>query len=143
MSPQTSAKSPMLTMPRPGRSSRSYGPWLSSSFVIATGSRAIPIGTFNQKIQCHEIPCVTAPPTMGPAATEMPETPVQMPRARPRRCAGNAWLRIVRVSGVTSAAPAPWKTRATTSAWMFGESAAAADAAVKMPSPTTKTRRLP
>ena len=139
----TSANRPTLTSARPPRSRLSYGPRLSSSFVNATGTRAIPIGTLSQKIQCQEIPCVIAPPTTGPAATESPETPVQMPRASPRRCAGNAWLSSVRVSGVTSAPPAPWKTRATTSAWMLGDSAAAADAHVKIATPMQKRSRLP
>ena len=46
---------------------------------LAAGASARPIGTLSQKIQCHENPSTTAPPTTGPSATPNPETPDQMP----------------------------------------------------------------
>ena len=43
------------------------------------------MGTLIQKIQCHEMPSTTAPPTIGPSATPVPLMPDQMPSAAPRR----------------------------------------------------------
>ncbi len=105
--------------------------------------RARPIGTFSQKIHCHAIPSTTAPPMSGPLATARPPIPPQAPSATPRLSAGTAALRIVSVSGVTIAPPRPWAARATMSASTEGASAAATEAAVKMPSPITKSRRRP
>src|ERR1700710_1204318 len=79
------------------------------------GSTITPRGTLSQKIHCHEMPSTTAPPTSGPSATARPEMPDQMPSAMPRRSAGNAAASSVRLSGSTSAAPAPWRARAATS----------------------------
>ena len=118
------------------------GPWLSVS-RRASGSTAIPIGTFSQKIHCHAIPSTTAPPTSGPAATARPAIPDQAPRATPRLSAGNAPERIVSVSGVTIAPPMPCTARAAISASIEGASAAAAEAAVKMARPTMNIRRRP
>ena len=66
-----------------GRAAR-RGPWLSASRPRASGMRMRPMGTFSQKIHCHERPSTTAPPTSGPSATARPPTPPQAPRARPR-----------------------------------------------------------
>ena len=68
-SPQTIPNRPLLTSASPGMSSERSGPWLSRSRVAASGSTASPIGTFSQKIHCHEMPSTTAPPTSGPMAT--------------------------------------------------------------------------
>ena len=69
--------------------------------------------------------------------------PLQAPSATARLAAGTAALRMVRVSGVTIAPPSPCTARAAMSASTEGASAAATDAAVKMPSPITKSRRRP
>ena len=61
------------------------------------------MGTFSQKIQCHETPFTIAPPTSGPIAIASPPMPPQMPSARPRRFRGTAAERMVSVSGVTIA----------------------------------------
>ena len=119
------------------------GPWLSFSRRNASGASTSPIGTFSQKIQCHEIPLTTAPPTSGPIATASPPMPPQAPSARPRRAGGTAAERIVSVSGVTIAPPTPCTARATSSAVAVGASAAAAEASVKMPMPIENIRRRP
>ena len=80
-SPHTMPNSPTLTSPRPRRSSLLDGPWLSFSRRNASGASTSPIGTFSQKIQCHEIPLTTAPPTSGPIATASPPMPPQAPSA--------------------------------------------------------------
>ena len=103
----------------------------------------MPIGTFSQKIQCHEMPETTAPPTSGPIATARPLMPPHAPSASPRRSAGTAAERIVSVSGITIAPPSPWIARAASSAPIDGASAAAAEASVKIVIPIVKSRRRP
>jgi hypothetical protein len=119
------------------------GPWLSVSFVRVSGSTSRPIGTLSQKIHCHAMPSVTAPPTSGPSAIARPAMPLQAPRARPRWEAGTASVRSVRLSGVTIAPPMPWNARAAISSSIDGASAAAADPTVNRPMPATKMRRRP
>ena len=96
-----------------------------------------PIGTLIQKIQCQFAPCTTAPPTSGPPAIASPAMPPQMPTTAPRREAGNALVRIVRLSGVTAAAPSPWTARAAISVSAVGASAHAAEARLNRASPAT------
>ena len=107
------------------------------------GTRTRPIGTLSQKIQCHEMPVTTAPPTSGPKATASPLIPPQIPSASPRRLAGTAADRTVSVNGITIAPPTPWRARATSSARIDGARAAAADAAVKIATPIASRRRRP
>ena len=66
-----------------------------------------------------------------------------MPTISPRRCGGNAVVRMVRLSGRTTAAPRPCTVRATTSSAASGASAHAAEASVNSASPRMKTRRRP
>src|SRR5690242_5292451 len=101
------------------------------------------MGTLSQKIHCHEMPETTAPPTRGPIATARPAIPDQAPRATPRRSAGTAALRMVRVSGMTMADPRPCTARAAISHSALGARAAAAEAAVKTAMPSMNSRFLP
>ena len=142
-SPNTIPNAPVEASPRPGRSSVPYGPWLSLSQRIASGSTISPIGTLIQKIQCQEMPCTTAPPTSGPIATAIPLMPDHTPIAIPRRSAGNASASNVSVSGVTAAAPAPCTARAATSRPVLGASAAAAEATVNSDRPARNMRLRP
>jgi hypothetical protein len=96
---------------------------------------AIPTGTLTQNTQCQDRPWVTAPPISGPAATPRPEIPPQIPMMAPRRSGGNAELRMVRLSGVITAAPSPCAARAVISRPTSGASAQAADATVNSASP--------
>ena len=141
--PQTIPSRPRLASATPGRSSLFDGPWLSSRRRSASGIRTRPSGTLIQKIHCQERPETTAPPTSGPSATARPPIPPQAPSARPRFSAGTAAERIVSVSGAMIAPPTPWAARAATSASIEGASAAAAEAAVKIPSPIANMRRRP
>ena len=59
------------------------------------------------------------------------------PTTAPRREAGNALVRIVRLSGVTAAAPSPWTARAAISVSAVGASAHAAEARLNRASPAT------
>ena len=142
-SPQTIPKRPALTSTRPRASSLFAAPWVSSRRDSASGTRAMPIGTLSQKIQCQEMPLTTAPPTSGPNATASPLTPPHAPSATPRRSAGTAADRIVSVSGVTIAPPSPCTARAASSAAIEGARAAAAEAAVKIERPIASARLRP
>ena len=55
---------------------------------------------------------VIAPPTSGPNASAIAETPAQMPIAVPRCRGGNVAVMIDSVAGFISAAPTPCTTRA-------------------------------
>jgi len=66
-----------------------------------------------------------------------------MPMMAPRRSAGKAEVRIVRLSGVMTAAPSPCTARAVISSPTSGASAQAADAAVNTARPAVYTRRRP
>ena len=89
------------------------------------------------------MPETTAPPTSGPNATARPLIPPQSPSARPRRSFGTPAERIVSVSGITIAPPTPCTARATSSIVADVDSAAAAEASVKMPSPIENISRRP
>ena len=110
---------------------------------MTSGATMIPTGTLIQKIHSQLKAVTTAPPTMGPSATARPATPDQAPIARPRRSSRKATLRIVRVSGVITAPPRPCTARARRSVSMFGASAHASEATVKMATPMANTRLRP
>ena len=94
-----------------------------------------PIGTLIQKIHCHDRP------SSDRAADERAERDRQAADAAPgterdpRRSAGTAALRIVRVSGATIAPPTPWSARARSSTSIVGASAAQRRRAVKIARP--------
>ena len=101
------------------------------------------MGTLTQKIHCHEKPSTIAPPMTGPRATAMPATPLQMPKAIPRRAGDTAAESMVSVSGVTMAPPTPCSALATISMPMFGATAAKAEPTVKTPRPMMNMRLRP
>ena len=69
--------------------------------------------------------------------------PPHAPSARPRRSGGTAAERMVSVSGMTIAPPMPCTARARLRNSTDGASAAAIEPGVKMPMPSTNTRRRP
>ncbi len=77
-----------------------------------------------------------APPTSGPPATASPAMPPQMPTTVPRLAAGNELVRMVRLSGVTIAAPTPCTARAASSVLLVGARPHRAEAMVKMATPS-------
>jgi hypothetical protein len=81
------------------------------------------IGTLSQKIHCHAIPSVIAPPTTGPQSTPNPMAALKIPSARPRRWGEKAALTSASATGVTSAAPAPWTARGDQPACVGGQGA--------------------
>ena len=133
----------VATSATPGRSMRLLGPKLSRRRIMTSGATMIPTGTLIQKIHSQLKAVTTAPPTMGPSATARPAIPDQAPIARPRRSSRKATLRIVRESGVITAPPRPCTARARRSVSMFGASAHASEATVKIATPMANTRLRP
>ena len=65
-----------------------------------------------KKIQLQLMCSVIRPPTSGPIASAIAETPTQMPIAVPRCRGGNVAVMIESVAGFISAEPTPCTTRA-------------------------------
>ncbi len=141
--PHTTPSSAAAVSRAPTGSSRRAAPRLSGRRTIASGTSTTPIGTLIQKIHCHDRPCVTAPPTSGPASTASPVTPVKTPVARPRRAAGKVAPSIAMASGSTAAAPTPCSARPAINHPAVGASAHAAEASVNRANPAVNTRRRP
>jgi hypothetical protein len=108
-----------------------------------SGIASRPIGTLSQKIHCQAMPCTIAPPTMGPSATAMPVTALNMPIAVPRFSGGKAAVSSASASGRMNAAPAPCTARAAIRKPTSVLSAHAADASENRPSPNTNVRLRP
>ena len=79
-------------------------------------SATITTGTFTRKTEPHQKWLSSQPPTIGPIAMPRPETPAQMPIARPRSSAGKTLVRIESVEGMISAPPTPMSDRVAISA---------------------------
>ncbi len=105
--PRTTPSKPVLTTATPTRSRRARAPRDSDNFRQANGTNTTPIGTFSQKMYCHDHPLVIAPPTRGPIATAAPPMAPQIPRATLRRSGGTAALNRVSDKGMIMAPPAP------------------------------------
>ena len=103
----------------------------------------IPIGTLMKKIQFQLTCSVSRPPTSGPIASAIAETPAQMPIALPRSRGGNVAVMIESVAGFISAPPRPCTTRAPIRKPPFGARPQARDAPVKTARPTMKISRRP
>ena len=83
------------------------------------------------------------PPSTGPIAAVTEVLADQVPMARPRESLSKAALIMARLPGVSSAAAAPWKARATISTLASGAAAHAAEVTAKSATPAVKTRRRP
>ncbi len=103
----------------------------------------MPIGTLMKKIQFQLTCSVRRPPTSGPIASAMAETPAQMPIARPRSRGAKVAVMMESVAGFISAPPRPCTTRAPIRKPPLGASPHASEAPVKTARPTMKMSRLP
>ncbi len=83
------------------------------------------------------------PPSSGPIASAMAETPAQTPIAVPRSLAANVAVMIESVAGIISAAPMPWTARAPISSVALPESPQSSEETVKTTRPMMKIRRRP
>ena len=68
-------------------------------------------GTLTRKTDPHQKCSSSHPPAVGPTAMPSPETPAQMPIARPSSSGGNTLVKIDRVDGMMRAAPRPMRPR--------------------------------
>ncbi len=143
MSAHTTPSAAPVASTRPSGSSRAGARVVPLSLVTISGTKTMPSGTFSQKIHGHAMPCATAPPTTGPAATASPVTAVKMPMAQARRCGGNPADSSANARGRTRAPPAPCTALAAIRAPALGATAHAAEAAVNNPMPTASIRRRP
>ena len=96
-----------------------------------------------KKIQPQLIFSVRIPPTSGPIASAIAETPAQIPIAIPRWRAGNVAVMIESVAGFIIAAPTACTVRAAISTVAVPASPQTSDAAVKTMRPAMKIRRRP
>ena len=119
------------------------GSKVSGTLRCATTTVIAASGTLMRKIQRQDAYSISQPPTNGPIAVEMPASPDQVPIARPRSATTNAPWIIARLPGISSAAPTPWRIRATISSSGVGASPHSTDAAANTTVPSTKIRRRP
>ena len=83
------------------------------------------------------------PPSSGPIASAIAETPAQIPIAVPRSRAWNVAEMIESVAGIISAAPTPWTARAEISSGALEERPQASEESVKTVRPMVKISRRP
>src|SRR3954468_15439055 len=86
---------------------------------------------------------VMIPPSSGPIARAIAETPAQIPIAVPRSRAWNVAEMIDSVAGIISAAPTPWTPRAAISSVAPDERPQASEESVKTIRPIVKISRRP
>src|SRR5438105_4847777 len=143
MSAYVSAKSPIPEVTRPGRSRRCSCEVSrdSSTKTRAAAMPMAPMGTLMKKIQLQSIFSVSRPPTSGPIASAIAETPAQMPIAVPRCRGGKVAVMIDSVAGFINAPPSPCTTRAPIRKPPFGASPQARDAPVKTARPSATIAR--
>jgi hypothetical protein len=122
-----------------------------------SGRRAVPVsGTYRSTSRAarisgglsrntarHEVWSVSQPPAYGPTVVPSVASPAQIPMPRARSPGRSVPLSRARLLGTTSAAPAPWTTRAPISVPADGATAHAAEATSITSSPAASTRRRP
>jgi hypothetical protein len=86
---------------------------------------------------------VIRPPTSGPIASAIAETPAQIPSAAPRSRGGKVAVMIDSVAGIMNAAPTPCTTRAAISSSALFARPQKREEIVKTARPVRKIRRLP
>lgn len=103
----------------------------------------MPIGTLMMKI--HSQPAVvSSPPSTRPTGAATPPMPMKRPSALLRSGpSGKMSVINARAAGVTSAAPSPCSSRATTNCQSSAASPQPSEASVKRATPAVKSRRRP
>ena len=96
-----------------------------------------------KKIARQETSSVSQPPSSGPSASAIADTPAQVPIALPRSSGGNALEMIERVPGIMNAAPTPCTAREATSQPSLGAKPIVADASENTTTPNRNIRRRP
>ena len=102
------ASSAALASSTPGMSRRCRRP--GTTFGMMSGVRistSTPNGRFTKKMYRQSNAVTSRPPKVGPAMVATPATAPQTPNAAPRRSGGKVFVMIVRVWGISMAAPSP------------------------------------
>ena len=95
------------------------------------------IGTLTRKIDPYQKCSSSAPPTIGPKATAIPDVAPQIPSAFCRSDgSGKTLVRMARLAGKMKAAATPMSARVVISAPVVCDQAAAAEKRPKKTSPT-------
>ncbi len=138
------ASSPALASTTPGMSIRCRRPGRMSGMMRNVSTRAItPNGRLTKKIQRQSNAVTSRPPRVGPAIVATPATAPQTPNAAPRRSGGKVLVMMVRVCGMSMAAPRPWTARNPISQPGPGAKPHAADATVNTAMPMANMIRGP
>ena len=144
ISPHVSENSAAVTSTVPITSSVLVVVSLDSTTAHQVTPAAItPIGTLIQNTADQDTFSTRNPPSSGPIARPRPEMPAQTPIAVGSCLRGKADTRIDSDSGFRSAPPTPCSDRNAISWVSVVASAQAADAIVKIASPTRKMRLRP
>ena len=133
-----------MNVTQPGQSGRrAPGARDSATRVRVTNSAAIPIGTLTKKIQRHERPLVSAPPSTGPTATATPVIAPNTPNATPRSSGRNALASSASEVANMIAPPTPCSARESARNVVSWATPHRAEPSVKTTIPTANTRRRP
>lgn len=107
----------------------------------------MPTGRLMRKMGRHSSPkrfhSVSRAPSSGPETAPSPTIAPNSPKTLPRSCAGKVACTIDRTCGTISAAMPPWRMREATSISGLAARPHSAEATVKPPMPTRKTRLRP
>jgi hypothetical protein len=113
ISASTSAASPTVSEATPGtstsRTAVSSRDSRTANSVTMMASTAT--GTFSRKIDCQLTSSTRKPPTTGPIARAIADTPAHVPIARPRSWTSNVFVMMDSVAGIMKPDPMPWTAR--------------------------------
>ena len=134
-------------MPRPwpiGSTSRIVADLDSGTKIAVSTIASAQIGRLIQNTARQSTNSMSAPPTIGPSAIEMPTTPPQMPIARARSTRPvNTWVMIDIATGFSIDPPMACRNRAAISVSMFGARLHSSEPSAKTVSPIWKVRLRP
>ncbi len=100
-------------------------------------------GRLRKKIDCQLTLSTRKPPTTGPIASAIADTPAQVPIALPRSAGGKALVMIDSVAGIIIAEPTPCTARQATSQVSLGEKPIAALESANTVTPARNMLRRP
>ena len=102
------------------------------------------IGRLIQKTERQPTYSMSAPPTIGPRAIEIPTTAPHTPMARARSTRSvNTWVMIDMATGLSIEPPTAWTNRAAISISMSGARLHSSEPIAKITSPAWNTLRRP
>ena len=117
---------------------------VSGTKMAVRTSAAAQIGRLIQNTERQPTVSINKPPTIGPAAIEIPVTPPQMPSALARSCGlTNICEMIDSATGFIIEPPIPCRKRAPINASIVGARLHASEPSANSVSPIWNTRRRP